>query len=331
MIVRVSKLSRQSHTKTIVSRKMPQHAYDSEREPTLEELEPSPIEDTPSSIRDSYFPSNAKDSDDPKPLQRSDTLGLSSHSPVWYLTRVQKYSSYAFSVFTAFHIANTSIIPLMTRSVPASERYLLLTRPYYQSPIAEPLIIVLPLVAHIGSGIALRLYRRSRNLKDYGAESRRDRRKVAWPKVSGTSKLGYLLIPLLAGHSFINRVIPLLYDGGSSNINLAYVSHGFAKHPAVSFFGFSALVTVGVWHTTWGWAKWLNLTPAQVTSSGYEAQIARKRRWYLVNGVSALLTALWLAGGLGVVGRGGEVGGWIGREYDALYSKIPFLGKWMAS
>ena len=163
----------------------------------------------------------------------------------------------------------------------------------------------------------------------YGAESRREKRQIAWPKVSGTSKLGYLMTPLLIGHAFINRGLPLKVQGGSSSINLSYVSHAFAKYPAVSFAGFIALISAGVWHTTWGWAKWLNLTPQQVTQGGQEGSLARKRRWYLVNAASALIAGLWMAGGLGVVGRGGAVGGWVGREYDELYKSIPIIGKWM--
>lgn len=314
---------------------MPQHSDDLSREPTLEELEPSPIEESPSASYDAYFPpSGPKDEEGlPRPgtLNRTQSIGLSSHSPVWYLNRIQRYSSYAFSVFTAFHIANTAIIPLVTRSVPASEPYLLLTRPYYQSPIAEPFIVALPLLAHVGSGVALRLYRRHQNLKQYGAESKTDRRRIAWPKISGTSKLGYLLVPLAAGHVFVNRIIPLWVEGGSSSINLGYVAHGFAKHPVVSYMGFASLITVGVWHTVWGWAKWLNLTPATVTTGGYDGQVSRKRRWYLVNAVSALVAGIWLAGGLGVVARGGRVEGWVGREYDELYKRIPLVGEWMAS
>ncbi|KAJ9621220.1 hypothetical protein H2203_007272 [Taxawa tesnikishii (nom. ined.)] len=309
----------------------------------LQELEPSPVDDSPSDTRDSYFPSSEPEQQQqqqqqqdgasdprPTPLKRSSTLGLNSHSPVWYLTRIQKYSSYAFSVFAAFHITNTSLIPLATRSVSASEPYLLLTRPYYQSwPLAEPFVVALPLLAHVGSGIALRLYRRKQSLEWSGAETRRDKRQVPWPKVSGTSKLGYVLTPLVLGHAFVNRVLPLWKEGGSSSINLSYVSHAFARHPAVSFVGFAALIAAGAWHTVWGWAKWWNLAPAQVTMGGVEGQVTRKRRWYAVNAVSALVAALWMAGGLGVVGRGGRVDGWVGREYDELYQSIPIVGRWM--
>lgn len=163
----------------------------------------------------------------------------------------------------------------------------------------------------------------------YGAETRKDNRKIAWPKVSGSSKLGYLLIPLLAGHSFINRGIPLKVQGGSSSINLSYVSHAFAKYPVVSFAGFSALITIGVWHSVWGWAKWMGWTPTQVTQGGEEGRLDRKKRWYIINAVSAVVAGLWMAGGLGVVGRGGEATGWVGREYDELYKSIPLVGRWM--
>ncbi|KAF1348864.1 hypothetical protein BDV97DRAFT_298072 [Delphinella strobiligena] len=308
-----------------------EHVDDPSREATLEELEPSPIEESSFQSRDDYFPSSDPEKNEPIPraIQRSSTFGLNSHGPAWYLNRIQKYSSYTFSVFTAFHIANTAIIPLVTRSVPASERYLLLTRPYYQSHIVEPLVVALPLVAHIGSGIALRLYRRYRSFKLYGAEDRKDRRHIAWPKLSGTSLLGYILTPLVLGHAFVNRAIPLQVEGGSSDIGLGYVSHAFARHPAVSFVGFGALVTIGVWHTVWGWAKWLNLSPASVTVGGLEGQMRRKRRWYLVNAVSALVAGIWLAGGLGVVGRGGKAEGYIGADYDRLYRSIPIVGEWM--
>lgn len=298
---------------------------------SLQELEPSPVEETPSGTQDGeYFP----ESSSPSPPKRINTLGLSQHSPIWYLTRIQKYSSYVFSAFAAAHIANTSLIPLATQSVPASEPYLLLTRPYYQSwPIAEPLLIIVPLAAHISSGIALRLYRRNLNAKRYGAETKAERRRFStelWPRISGISKLGFLGVPLLLGHTFINRAIPAEFPGGSSNINLSYVSHAFAKHPAISFAGFAALIGVTVFHSTWGWAKWLGWTPDQSTQMGYEREISKKRRFYIVNGIAAAVTALWMAGGFGVIGRGGEAGGWVGKQYDEMYRQIPLVGQWMA-
>ena len=156
---------------------------------SLQEVEPSPVEETPSDSKDNYFP----DSSGTSSPKTTSSVGLSGHSTTWYLRRIQKYSSYAFSAFTVAHIANTSLIPLATGSVHASEGSLLLTRPYYQSwPIAEPFLIIIPLMAHIGSGLALRLYRRNVNASRYGAETRSEKKQYRdqlWPAVSGISKL----------------------------------------------------------------------------------------------------------------------------------------------
>jgi hypothetical protein len=163
----------------------------------------------------------------------------------------------------------------------------------------------------------------------YGAENFSERKQIKWPPVSAISLSGYVLAPLVVGHAFINRVLPLLYEGGSANVGLEYVSHGFAKHPIISLTGFTALVLVGSWHMVNGWAKWMGWTPQQVTSWSGDVQVIRKRRFYLVNGAAAAVAGLWLAGGLGVVGRGGEATGWLAKEYNFLYSKIPLVGPYI--
>ncbi|MCJ1254586.1 hypothetical protein MMC24_002401 [Lignoscripta atroalba] len=303
-----------------------------ERLLSLQEIDPSPVDESPVDIeKGEYFTSDQPSSPPPRPiLTRSSTLGLSGHSTVWWLNRIHRYSSYTFTAFLAAHITNTSLIPLLTRSLPTSDTYLLLTRPYYQSQLLEPALIILPLTLHITSGLALRLYRRRQSAIWYGAETRDDRRKLKWPKLSGTSLLGYLLVPLLAIHTFVNRILPLWVEGGSSGVGLQYLAHGFARAPVVAFVAYTSLVAVGSWHIVWGWGKWLGLTP-DTGSVGEDVDMGlrRKRRWYGVNGIAAVLAGLWMAGGLGVVGRGGEMKGWVGRGYDELYRKIPILGNWI--
>lgn len=226
------------------------------------------------------------------------------------------------------HIANTSIIPLFTRSVAESNRYLLLTRPYYQSALAEPLLVAIPLVAHVTSGIALRFYRRRQALQRYGAETLRDRKTIPWPSLSGTSALGYLTTIVVGAHAWTTRFLPMYMHGDNSLISLSYVSHSFELFPYLGFAGMTALVGISVWHTVWGWAKWLNLTPSQVTETDSRRHLTRKRRWYIINAVSAAVSGLWLAGGLFVVGRGGKTAGWVGREFDELYKSLPVIGRW---
>lgn len=299
----------------------------------LQEVEPSPVDETPSGSKEGYFGSET-DTHRPTQAQRTSTLGLGGHTSIWYLSRIQKYSSYVFTAFAGAHIANTSLIPLVTRSVPESERYLLLTRPYYQGLPMEPLLVIAPLYAHVIAGVALRIVRRNLNAKRYGAaaagtESPSFFSRAFWPKVSGVSKLGFQLTPLVIGHVVVNRAIPNTFPGGMSNVNLGYVSHAFAKHPVVSYAGFTALLAVGVTHITWGWAKWLGWTPDQTTQAGGERALTKKRRWYLINGVALAVTGLWMAGGLGVIGRGGEAPGYVGRLYDRMYQAIPLVGRWM--
>lgn len=228
-----------------------------------------------------------------------------------------------FTIYASFHITNTSIIPLLTRSVPASEPYLLLTRPYYQSFPLEPLLVTLPIATHILSGLALRIHRRNAIIARYGASSvsisdRLKRGVRVWPPVSWSSLSGYVLTPLVLAHAFVNRLLPYIYEGGSSSVGLGFVSHGFAKHPFVAWTGYTALISVATGHFVWGVARWNGWMPKGNDKKG-------KRRWWLLHGLSVALAALWMSGGLGVVGRAGKAEGWIGQAYDALYAKIPLV------
>jgi hypothetical protein len=65
--------------------------------------------------------------------------------------------------------------------------------------------------------------------------------------------------------------------------------------------------------------------PSQVGVYDEHKDLSRKRRWYGINGIAAALAGLWLAGSLGVVGRGEKTVGWIGKEFDDLYRYIPFM------
>lgn len=248
------------------------------------------------------------------------------------VSRVQRYSSYVFAGFLGMHITNTSLIPLATRSIPASDSYLLLTRPYYQSPLFEPLVVLAPAALHVASGLGLRLLRRRQNLRWYGGEhlERAERRSISWPKVSGTSALGMLLAPAILAHGFVNRAIPLKLEGGSSGIGLGYVAHGFAKHPWLMTAAYVPLIGIAALHVVWGSATWLGLAPGLVR--GVDAQdrkIKHNRRWWATNALAALVAGLWAAGGLGVVARGGLAGGWQGKHWDAMYRHIPLVGSYL--
>lgn len=254
------------------------------------------------------------------------------------------------SIFTGIHLTNTSLIPLFTRSVPASESYLLLAREIYQTPLTEPLFVALPVAAHIASGIALRLVRRSQNLHRYGGatpgvlprqhsgreNSPASARGRIWPHVSYISVSGYGFALFLGAHVAMNRALPLCVEGDSSNIALAYVAHGFARHPFAAYAAYGGLLVLGCGHMVWGWARWIGLAQlagwrvdlrgVDSTRNKHEDMKRRKRRrriWLWVNGTAVAAAALWAAGGLGVVSRGGLMQGWVGKVYDGLYTTIP--------
>lgn len=135
-------------------------------------------------------------------------------------------------------------------------------------------------------------------------------------------------------HAFVNRALPLAVEGDSANIGLAYVSHGFARHAAVSWAAYAGLLVAGCGHMVWGWAKWFGLSqragwrPGPPTGNArVDREVKRRRRrvWYAVNGVVVLVTGLWAAGGLGVVARGGPAVGWVAKVYDGLFDRIPLL------
>ncbi|KAF4626799.1 hypothetical protein G7Y89_g11355 [Cudoniella acicularis] len=280
---------------------------------SMQQLDPSPIE-SPMDL-EKQLP------EFPPPPPSSSYLGLSGSG---HVIRLQKYSSYVFTIYTSFHITNTSIIPLVTRSLPESETYLLLTRPYYQSFPLEPLLITLPIATHILAGLALRIHRRNANLNRYGAANlpittRLQKRLKVWPAVSWSSISGYVLAPLVLGHAFVNRILPWVYEGGSSGVGLGFVSHGFAKHPVVAWTGYATLVGVASGHFVWGAARWNGWIPIGTSKKA-------NRRWWTINGASLAVAALWMAGGLGVIGTAGIADGWVGKGYDVLYSKIPLVG-----
>lgn len=265
------------------------------------------------------------------------------------VSRLQKYSTYPPTIFTALHFANTSLIPLATQSVPDSESYLLLTRELYQAPGLEHLFLTVPVVTHVVAGLGLRNLRASRRARLYGAETRLQRYKVQlWPRMSLQARLGYVLVPLLGAHVLINRVTPLLVDGDSSAIGLGYIAHGFARSPLTSNLYYSVFVAAGVWHIVGGWASWMGWPVTTVRGqwrrrrnhssleghlnekawSEQRSQRRNKSKW-IVYGVATAGTVFWLAGSLGIVGRGGAGTAWEAKNWNQIYSQVPLISKWL--
>lgn len=149
------------------------------------------------------------------------------------------------------------------------------------------------------------------------------------------------MIPLLGLHVAVNRAIPLKVDGGSSSVGLGYVAHGFARSPIFWNLFYILFVTTSVWHLVGGLATWMGIrvTTARkervrtsktgILGETREETLRRRRNKWLVHGVAAVTAAIWLAGGLGIVGRRGSGSSWEATSWDKLYSSVPIIGSWL--
>lgn len=271
-----------------------------------------------------------------RPSGQTRKTNLFPPSPPLPVSRIQRYSSYAFTIFSSVHLATASLIPLATRSVPASESYLLLAREIYQTRVSEPLLVFGPVVAHVAAGVGLRLVRHSQNRRRYGGSQPG---RSTWPAVSLIAASGYAFASTLAVHVALNRLLPLAVLGDSSDVGLAYVAHGFARHPALAWLAYAAFLGAAAGHMVWGWARWLGVAqrakwirpdraaPGAVASVPETRALARQRRhlWLVVQGSVLAVFCAWASGGLGVVARGGAVQGWVAKVYDELYDKAFFF------
>ncbi|KIV89613.1 hypothetical protein PV10_06999 [Exophiala mesophila] len=301
----------------------------------MHEVEPSPVDDDedenfPAGDDSQYPPTNPSDVEKQRLPATAHTttnfLGLTPARTLKILSGIQKYSTVPPTVFLTLHYTNTALIPLMTRSAREADKYLLLTRPYYQSFPLEPLIVFGPIVAHVLSGLALRIYRRRVAAYRHGAETHAQRKKIPWPKLSLTSASGYSLYPMFVLHVLTMRIVPKNVDGSSAAVGLRYFAHGVAHHPWLTNIGYSVFVSVASFHFVTGAAKFLRLSKEYITEPGHSGQLTKKWRGRLINSVAALTAAVWIAGGLGVIGRSGMGVGWEAKNWDNIYKAVPLIG-----
>ncbi|KAI5794438.1 hypothetical protein DFH27DRAFT_484868, partial [Peziza echinospora] len=219
------------------------------------------------------------------------------------VTRTQRYSSYAFTSFLGLHFTTTSLIPLSTLSITSGSSSLLLARVFYQSsPLVETILIPGTLAVHILSGLALRIRRHRLATKRYGGPPKFWSRK----NFTGTAIAGWILLPAVALHAVVLRVVPWWVDGDSGEVGLEYVAHGFSHGGRLGKWLSSAyyigFVGIASYHVVHGFAKYF--------------RIRSKRR---LNIVAALISTAWLSGLFAVIVRAGASVGYLGKKYDQYY------------
>ncbi|KAL6241164.1 hypothetical protein RBB50_011843 [Rhinocladiella similis] len=293
----------------------------------MHEVDPSPVDVDDDNDKNRLLPTPATSSSSSSFSSTTNFLGLTPSRTIHILSTTQKYATLPPTLYLAMHYTNTALIPLLTRSATESDRYLLLTRPYYQSFPLEPLMIFAPVVAHVLSGVALRLYRRRLTAKRHGAETHAQRRKIPYPPLSATSAAGYVLYPMFVAHVLMQRIIPNKVEGSSAGVGLRFFAHGVAHDPWFANAFYAVFVGLASWHFVTGAAKYLRLSREYITEGGESGAVRRKWRGRIVGGVAAVVASLWIAGGLGVVGRAGAGVGWEAKNWDRIYAAVPGLGR----
>lgn len=167
---------------------------------------------------------------------------------------------------------------------------------FYQNSISEPLVWA-SLLTHAVSGIGKRLIQRfwriessqsssnlevnlnessQRSLKD-DVEARKEItsqkiRKGSNPTFSLHTVTGYLLIPFLTNHVFLNRIIPSrdthpINNLSPSELDYSYVSYAFRTFPIKSSILYLGLIAPAVYHSVFGIQKLFNFkSPSWITN-----------------------------------------------------------------
>jgi hypothetical protein len=214
-------------------------------------------------------------------------LGITLPKAYGYLTLVQAGTAVVFSTFFVTHLSVPTLA--IIGGIDLANRSLVLGRVYYQNKLLEPLVVFGALVGHITAGIAkrsIKLYW-TRNNKDprkltgevkesverITTDIKNEEGIVVKQKIttkttttitgSYISKamsyllpshhaIGYILIPFIFGHIYVNRILPKRHFGDSSLINSTYVTLSLRKWPRSSYLYFIALIGLTAYHITSG-------------------------------------------------------------------------------
>lgn len=206
-------------------------------------------------------------------------------------TQLQDISAVGFSAFLVLHLA----APIGAAIGLDASQIMLLTREYYQTDLLEPILVWGSLTAHVASGIA--------------------RRAVIGPpkKPSLHSLTGFLLVPAVAAHAWIHRILPAKRGISPSFLSYQYVSFSLASYPITSWVAYTFLSLAGTYHAISG---------ARAIASG------RRKAARLPDGVAGQAGFAAVAGslGLGLVNLASQdVPLWLGKRYlDVLQEAHPF-------
>lgn len=168
-------------------------------------------------------------------------------------TQAQNISAATLGSVLIVHMAAPVVASFARGSVglDMANQALLMGREYYQQALLEPVLVWGSLCVHlISSAIRRTILPRARVS---WLEAARD--AGWWQKVAGT-----LLVPVLAIHVCVNRLVPMqdsmpIMQLSPSELDMSHVSVGFARHPMIMWGIYTSLCVAGAAHIMGGAAK----------------------------------------------------------------------------
>jgi hypothetical protein len=204
--------------------------------------------------------------------------------------KIQKYSSWAFSGFLTLHMSAMVVTPAI--SVPAAHSVFKFTNAIYQAHYVEPVLVFGSLFLHVASGFVLRSHNVYHNKKYY------DKWRF---NLNSVSLVGWILVPLVAGHFTATRLGPLFVLGDSSLVSVDYIVYSLHRKGLVPAASMTLMASLAAYHAVYGWAKWLSL-------------YSKNLRWYKCAAV--IIPSVLSVISLYNISSQPQVEGWLASQYD---------------
>ncbi|CAB4390162.1 hypothetical protein RhiirA5_346314 [Rhizophagus irregularis] len=204
-----------------------------------------------------------------------------------YLTIVQTGTAVVFGTFLVTHLSAPALSVI--GGIDLTNKTIVFGRVYYQNKFLEPIVVFGALIGHVAAGIAkrsIKIYWKYKKqdaifltgeihekvermttdeTDERGVVVRQKIKTKTTRTISGSyitkalssllpshHTIGYILIPFVFGHSYVNRILPKRHFGDSSLINATYITLCLRKWPRSSYFVLSALIGLTAYHVTSG-------------------------------------------------------------------------------
>ncbi|SAM00788.1 hypothetical protein [Absidia glauca] len=230
--------------------------------------------------------------------------------------RVQAITAVGFTTFAVMH--GLQIATGALRGVAAADSALLLTRPIYQDAHLEGWIVTGSVIWHLVAGTTKSILKPYLNITSTSGKTT----TTTTPLLRYHDVTGQLLVPLLAGHYYLARGMPIKTMGDSAFVDFGIIAWGLQNKPVITWVWHTALIGVGVYHMAGGMQLALQRTfggKVKKAEAGGKKGLVSKTQGVAL-GISTILIA-----GLVATSRMDKIP--LRREYQDIYSQL--LPAWL--